>query len=53
MNKMIKYKNTFKHNTNDKYEVGHTQFKVLYSRRFMAPLRKKRKNEYDANEEAR
>ncbi|XP_011049744.1 PREDICTED: U3 small nucleolar RNA-associated protein 18 homolog isoform X1 [Acromyrmex echinatior] len=54
MNKMIKYKNTFKHNTNDKYEVeGHTQFKVSYSRKFMAPLRKKRKNEYDANEEAR
>ncbi|XP_018375266.1 PREDICTED: U3 small nucleolar RNA-associated protein 18 homolog [Trachymyrmex cornetzi] len=54
MNKMIKYKNTFKRNTNDKYKVeGHTQFKVLYNRKLMAPLRKKRKNEYDANEEAR
>ncbi|KYQ56434.1 U3 small nucleolar RNA-associated protein 18 like protein [Trachymyrmex zeteki] len=54
MDKMITYKNIFKHNINDKYKVkGHTRFKVLYNRKFTAPLRKKRKNEYDANEEAR
>lgn len=31
----------------------HSQSKVLYNQKFSAPLRKKRKNEYDPDEEAR
>ncbi|KYM94783.1 PREDICTED: U3 small nucleolar RNA-associated protein 18 homolog [Cyphomyrmex costatus] len=54
MDKMITYENTSKRNKNNEYKVkGYTQSKVLYNRKFTAPLWKKRKNEYDADEEAR
>lgn len=48
-------KKVFKHDKNDgKRKAGkRLRSKVLYNRRFTAPLRKKRKNEYDADEEAR
>lgn len=43
----------FKRNRNEYKAKGRAQSKVLYNRKFTAPMRKKRKNEYNANEEAR
>lgn len=37
----------------DERKAGKRGPKVLYDRKFTAPLRKKRKNEYDPDEEAR
>lgn len=51
MDKQITRKKVFKRNRNDKYKGKEP--KVLYNRKFTAPLKKKRKNEYDADEEAR
>ncbi|XP_011693080.1 PREDICTED: U3 small nucleolar RNA-associated protein 18 homolog [Wasmannia auropunctata] len=51
MDKETNHKKNFKRNRNE-YK-RHTQSKVFYNRKFTTPLRKKRKNEYDANEEAR
>lgn len=41
-----------KHNRNSN-EYKAKKPKVLYNRKFRKPLRKKRKNEYDPDEEAR
>ncbi|XP_036144804.1 U3 small nucleolar RNA-associated protein 18 homolog isoform X2 [Monomorium pharaonis] len=48
---IFKRKNVFKYNQNDEDKGNRSE--VLYNRKFRTPLRKKWKNEYDANEEAR
>lgn len=52
-NEKTMQKKNFKRKINSNEYKKHVQPKVLYNKKFSAPLRKKRKNEYDANEEAR
>lgn len=54
MDKKITHKEVSKRNRKDEHKTKeHVQSKVFYNKKFTAPLRKKRKNEYNAEEEAR
>lgn len=54
MDKKTIQKKVFKRNKDGKYKTKkRVQSKMLYNQKFKVPLRKKRKNEYDADEEAR
>jgi len=53
MDEKITHKKVFKRTrNNDEYQAKRRP-KILYNRKFTTPMRKKRKNEYDANEETR
>lgn len=53
MNKKTMQKKGFMRKTSGEKAKKHSQSKVLYNQKFSTPLRKKRKNEYDPDEEAR
>jgi len=53
MDEKITHKKVFKRNRNNDEYKAKRRPKILYNRKFTAPMRKKWKNEYDANEETR